>query len=157
MPMPIRFTAQGRESREKDHFAAPFPRWGKELRGLGGIEFVTAIFLLAIAVILHPGSAIAQSLEPRAYSNIPVGMNFLILGYAYQEGDVLLDPSVPLKDVSTEVHSSVLAYVRSLDVWGRSGKVDIIVPYAWLSASGKVGGEARDRKVSGFSDPAVRF
>jgi len=127
----------------------------KKLGWPGGIEFIAAS--LAIAVIFHPGLANAQSLEPRAYSNTPVGMNFLMLGYAYQEGDVLLDPSAPLKDVSAEIHSPVLAYVRSLDVWGKSGKVDIIVPYAWLSASGKVGGEARDRKVSGFADPAVRF
>jgi hypothetical protein len=122
----------------------------------GGIEFITAASL-AIAVIFYPGSVSAQSLEPRAYSNTPVGMNFLMLGYTYQQGDVLLDPSVPVKDVSVEIHSSVLAYVRSLDVWGKSGKVDIIFPYARLSGSGKVGGEERDRKVSGFADPAVRF
>ena len=127
----------------------------KKIGWPGGLGFLAAS--LVIAVIFHPGLANAQSLEPRAYSNTPVGMNFLILGYAYQQGDVLLDPSVPVKDVSTKIHSSVLAYVRSLDVWGKSGKIDVIVPYAWLSANGKVGGEGRDRKVSGFADPAVRF
>jgi len=131
-------------------FVKKNPAW------LGGIEFIAAASL-AIAVIFHPGLANAQSLEPRAYSNTPVGMNFLMLGYAYQQGDVPFDPSVPLKDVHAEIHSSILAYVRSLDVWGRSGKVDIIIPYAWLSGSGKVGGDERSRWVSGFGDPAVRF
>jgi len=130
----------------------------KKLSWPGGIEFIAAV-LLAIAIIFHPGSAKAQSLEPRVYSNTPVGMNFLMLGYSYQQGEVLLDPSVPLKDVNVKIHSSVLAYVRSLDVWGKSGKVDLIVPYAWLSGSGKVGGEdqSRNRNVSGFADPALRF
>jgi Putative MetA-pathway of phenol degradation len=127
----------------------------KKIGWPGGIEFIAAS--LAIAVMFPPGLANAQSLEPRAYSNTPVGMNFLVLGYAYQQGDVLLDPSVPVKDASVGIHSSVLAYVRSLDVWGKSGKVDIILPYAWLSGSGKVGGGEQDRKVSGFADPAVRF
>jgi hypothetical protein len=118
---------------------------------------MAAVVLLASVVIFHFGWANAQSLEPRAYSNLPVGMNFLMLGYAYQQGDVLLDPSVPVKDVNAKIHSSVLAYVRSLAVLGKSGKVDVIVPYAWLSGSGKVGEEERDRNVSGFADPALRF
>jgi hypothetical protein len=68
--------------------------------------------------MFYPGSAGAQSLEPRAYSNLPNGMNFLIVGYAYQQGEVLLDPSLPLKDVSMQIHSAVPAYVRSLDLLG---------------------------------------
>ncbi len=127
----------------------------------GGIEFFAAVALLAVAVLFHPGSANAQSMEPRIYSNAPVGMNFLILGYAYQRGDVLLDPSVPVKDVSVQAHSAVLAYSRSLDIWGKSGKIDMVVPYAWLSGSGTVqtvqeeGGV--NRNVNGFADPAMRF
>ena len=129
----------------------------KKLAWAGEIEFIAAVVSLALAVIFHPGSADAQSLEPRAYSNVPVGMNFLILGYTYQQGDVLLDPSVPVKDVSAKVHSPFLAYARSLDVFGKSGKIDIVIPYAWLSASGKVNEEGQSRNVSGFADPAVRF
>ena len=122
----------------------------------GGIKFIAAAWL-AIAVISHPGLGIAQSLEPRAYSNTPVGMNFLMLGYAYQEGDVALDPSVPIKNAHAEIHSTLLAYIRSLDMWGKSGKVDLIVPYAWLSGTGEVGGEERSRRISGLADPSVRF
>jgi len=128
-----------------------------KLPGPGGIEFIAAVASLALAIIFHPGSANAQSMEPRAYSNAPVGMNFLILGYAYQQGDVLLDPSVPVKDVSAKVHTAVLAYARSLDVFGKSGKIDIVVPYAWLSASGTANEVSQSRDVSGFADPAVRF
>jgi hypothetical protein len=31
-----------------------------------------------------------QDLEPRAYTNIPVGLNFLLAGYAYTAGGVYL-------------------------------------------------------------------
>ena len=85
----------------------------KRLIWPGEIEFIAAASL-AIAVIFHPGLGIGQSLEPRVYSNTPVGMNFLILGYAYQQGDVLLAPSVPLKDVM--LRSNLLSwpmYARS--------------------------------------------
>jgi hypothetical protein len=36
----------------------------------------------------------AQEIEPRAYSNAPVGVNFLIASYAYAEGGVAIDPSL---------------------------------------------------------------
>ena len=114
-----------------------------------------ALFLTAI--ICFPISAGAQSLEPRAYSNLPIGMNFLIAGYAYQQGDVLLDPSLPLKDVNMQIHSAVLAYARSLDLFGKSGRIDLLVPYAYLSGTGKLLEEERSREVSGLADPMLRF
>ena len=133
----------------------------KRLAWPARIEFIAAVALLGVAVLFHPGSANAQSMEPRIYSNAPVGMNFLILGYAYQRGDVLTDPSVPVKDVSVQAHTAVLAYSRVLDIWGKSGKIDMVVPYSWLSGSGTVqtvqeeGGV--NRNVNGFADPAMRF
>ncbi len=130
---------------------------GKTPAGFGGFEFIGAVALLFIGVLFRSGSADAQSMEPRAYSNAPVGMNFFILGYAYQQGDVLLDPSLPVTDVSAKAHTAILAYSRVLDVFGKSGRVDIVVPYAWLRASGNVNEVGRTREVPGFVDPAVRF
>jgi hypothetical protein len=137
-------------------------RWfeRRKLGGVGAIELLASIALLLLVFLFHPGPANGQSMEPRAYSNVPVGMNFFILGYVYQQGNVLLDPSVPVKDVSVKAHTAVLAYARSLDVFGKSGKIDMVVPYAWLSGSGTTTlgiEEERNRYVSGFSDPAVRF
>jgi hypothetical protein len=46
----------------------------KKLVWARGIQFSAAVALLAVAVLFHPGSVNAQSMEPRAYSNAPVGM-----------------------------------------------------------------------------------
>jgi hypothetical protein len=81
----------------------------------------------------------------------------VLAGYAYTQGNVGTDPSLPITDFTIRTHGPVLAYVRTLDVWGRSGKLDLILPYAWLSANAKVAGQAREREVSGFADPRVRF
>jgi Putative MetA-pathway of phenol degradation len=111
-----------------------------------------------VAVFLASAvTAQAQQLEPRTYSNTPVGMNFLLLGYGYTVGDVAFDPSVPIEDGHITVHSAALAYARSLDVWGRAGKLDIVLPYAWLSGTAKVAGRPESREVSGLGDPSLRF
>jgi hypothetical protein len=111
----------------------------------------------ALALVTVSFEAHAQDLEPRAYANTPVGLNFLIGGYAYSKGTVGTDPSVPLTDTEVKLNSAVLAYVRTLDLWGRSGKVDLIIPYTWADGRAKLAGQERTRKVSGFNDPRLRF
>jgi len=99
----------------------------------------------------------AQDLEPRAYANTPVGMNFLIGGYAYSTGAVGTDPSVPITDTEVDLNKAVLAYVRTVNWWGKPGKVDLIVPYTWAYGKAKLAGQKRERRVSGFGDPRLRF
>lgn len=113
--------------------------------------------LLIATGLVAPITAEAQQLEPRAYSNTPVGMNFLILGYGFTTGDVSLDTSLPIEDAKFTVHSAFLAYARALDVGGRSGKLDLVLPYAWLSGSTRIAGRPVSTEVSGLGDPQVRF
>jgi hypothetical protein len=116
-----------------------------------------SVVLLTIALVALGRGADAQDLEPRAYVNTPVGLNFLLAGYGYMAGVVATDPALPLQNADIKVHSAFLAYARALDVWGMSGKVDVVVPYAWLSGSADVMGQPREREVSGFADPRLRF
>ena len=119
---------------------------------------IVSLGLLAVLCFASPrDTAYAQELEPRAFANTPVGLNFLIGAYAYSKGTVGTDPSVPLTDTEVKLNSAVVAYVRTLDLWGRSGKVDLIIPYTWADGSAKLAGEGRTRKVSGFNDPRLRF
>jgi Putative MetA-pathway of phenol degradation len=115
-------------------------------------------FLFATFIILSKISFVnAQELEPRAYSNVPVGLNFFIAGYNYSVGGVLFDPAVPLENASITTHSSLFAYARSIKVGKISGKIDAIVPYAWLSGSADFMGERNYREVSGLGDPRLRM
>jgi hypothetical protein len=111
---------------------------------------------LVVGILAAAMTAEAQQLEPRTYTNTPVGMNFLLLGYAYTTGDVAFDTSAPIEDGHITVHSALLGYARSLDVWGRAGKIDVVLPYAWLSGTAKVAGQPQSREVSGLADPQVR-
>ncbi len=110
-----------------------------------------ALAMAAVAVPIR--GAHAQELEPRAYVNTPVGLNFLLAGYGYTTGDVVFNASAPIKDAEVQTHAGVLAYVRSLDVWGLSGKFGLVVPFAEASGSAKVAGQPRERQVFGLADP----
>jgi len=112
---------------------------------------------VVIAIVVPARKVYPQALEPRSYVNTPVGINFLLAGYGYTQGNVAFDASSPIKDAKVHVNSGVLAYARSLDVWGLSGKFAAVLPVAKVSGSAKVAGEERERKVSGLGDPILRL
>ncbi|MFI5315192.1 MAG: transporter [Myxococcota bacterium] len=112
-------------------------------------------------------AARAQDLEPRAYSEVPVGLNFAIAGYGYTNGEVSAPASVPLTNASVEGNGAVLAYARSIDVFGDSGKIDMVLPWGGVSGSAAFLVPApgtsnpleipRSRRVTGFGDPSLRI
>ncbi len=117
----------------------------------------SGVILTVIALLLAAVHARAGEIEPRAYVNTPVGINFLLAGYAYTDGGLSTAGSSPVKGAQLWMHTEVLAYARSLDVWGKSGKIDVIVPYSELSGSATASGQKRERNISGFNDPRFRF
>jgi hypothetical protein len=112
---------------------------------------------LSVVVLVGASAAHAQDLEPRAYVDTPVGMNFLIASYAYSEGGVSTDPSLPIQGAELTQNTFVLAYARALNVFGKSGKIDLILPFSELSGSALLGGQPVEREVTGFADPRFRF
>ncbi len=60
---------------------------------------------LACAVAAGALSARAQDIEPRAYSKAPVGVNFLIAGYAYTRGGVAFGPTLPITNPNLDTRA----------------------------------------------------
>ena len=85
------------------------------------------------ALFLPVGAAHAPELEPRAYSNTPVGLNFLVAGYSYAEGEIAFDPTLPIADARYRNNAEVIAYSHAMDVWGDSAKFDVTLPYSRFS------------------------
>lgn len=85
------------------------------------------------------------------------GVNFLIAGYAYSEGGLSFPAAVPIEGAEIKIDTGILGYARSLNVWGNSGKFDVIMPYSDLSGSALVAGEPQERQVFGLLDPRFRF
>jgi hypothetical protein len=108
-------------------------------------------------VLLLGEIAIAQELEPRRWSHLPVGANFAGVGYAYSDVDIFLDPALQLENVRADVHATVFSYTRVLDVFGKSGRIEFLVPYSIGRWEGLLEGEPASTRRSGFKDPRMRF
>ncbi len=115
------------------------------------------VFYLFLISELVLKTAQAQDLEPRLHANLPTGLNFLVAGYVYSEGGVSTDAASPIQNANLKIDSQVLAYARSLSMFGNSSKLDLILPSACLSGSAEVAGVSRERNVCGLYDPRVRL
>jgi hypothetical protein len=115
------------------------------------------LHLLALVLPTWSPATLAQDIEPRAYSNIPLGVNFVGIGYSHSTGGLAADPSVPLEDADLRTDAMLFGYARAIEVGGQSGKVDVALPYVWLDGTALLAGEPQRRRVSGFGDPRVRI
>jgi hypothetical protein len=102
-------------------------------------------------------TAAGQEMEPRAYSPSPRGTQFVLLTYGHQSGDVLLDASVPLQDVSIKLNAASVAYGRTFNLAGRQANVAVLAPYIWGTAQGTVFEDHIKVRRSGGGDLRVRF
>lgn len=112
---------------------------------------------LVLVVTLLSNFVQAQEIEPRAYTNAPIGVNFLVAGIGYSEGGISFDPAVRLTNANIKTDLAALAYARVLDIGGQSAKFDLIVPYASLNGTADYIGQPVARDISGFGDPKLRL
>lgn len=115
------------------------------------------VLVLVLVVTLLSNFVQAQEIEPRAYTNAPIGVNFLVAGIGYSEGGISFDPAVRLTNANIKTDLAALAYARVLDIGGQSAKFDLIVPYASLNGTADYIGQPVARDISGFGDPKLRL
>jgi len=107
-------------------------------------------------MLLMAAGARAQHLEPRAYANTPVGMNFLIAGYTYSTGGLATDPAVPLTNAKLDTHAPIVAYAHAFDAWGKSAKFDTVFGGGCLDGTADANGVPGQRDICGLLDPTFR-
>jgi hypothetical protein len=117
-----------------------------------------ALSYLAIAwSLLIVSNAAAQELAPRAYWPAPVGTNVALLAYQRNSGDIVIDPSLPITGVESEIDYFQVTYQRSFSLFGRSGAAQLSLPFADGLTEGTVEGEFLQRKTTGITDARLRM
>ena len=117
---------------------------------------ITYYLFLTVLLTVNLNPLSAQELEPRNLTNLPRGINFFSAGYAYASGNTLFDPSLPLEDFNARINSIIVAYVRSVNFWGKSGKLGVILPFAGGDFEGVFADEVFTDEYTGFGDIRIR-
>jgi len=122
----------------------------------GRQPWMTAV-AAALALLSIVGAACAQDMEPRAYSAVPTGTNFLIASYVRTTGSASLDTSLPISGVQASINTGILGYVRSFDMFGTTATAGIAVPYFDGEVRGQVFTQGERVFRSGLGDIRFRF
>jgi hypothetical protein len=117
-------------------------------------KFYSVILFLILLCITE--RVLAQDLDPRAYARVPVDATVLIAGFNYTYGSVVLDPTLPIKDLEAKVSSPILGIARTFSLFGLTSQAYVALPYSWAEASGKVLGEDSSITRNGFGDMRFR-
>lgn len=112
--------------------------------------------LLYITLFCSFNNLYSQAFEPRFLSDIPIKGNFIVAGYGYSKGDILLDPASPVQDLKSNLNNVFFAYARSLKLFNKLVRVDAVIPFAIADFNGVLNGEAASTSRTGFGDPMFR-
>ena len=113
--------------------------------------------VVALASLLCAQRGMAQELEPRSYTNLPIGETFVLVGGVRAEGGVAPVASSPLQDAELTIDTGVLGLAHTFDLAGSSAKADVAVGSTCYEGSAIFQGEFTEGRRCEYIDPRVRI
>ena len=113
---------------------------------------VWRVALVWVICSLWAAELTAQELTPRLYWPSPKGTKVLVTGYSYITGGVIFDRTIPISDANSRINTSILAYMQTIELWGRSSNLMVELPYAWGNTKGFLAGEPARRDFAATGD-----
>ena len=104
-----------------------------------------------------PFLCLAQDLEPRRWSHLPTGANFVGAGYAYTKADISFDPVLRIENGKMELHTWAARYIRTFELFEKSARIDLVQAYQRGRWHGLVNDVPKSVRRGGLSDSLLRF
>ena len=112
----------------------------------------TALVLL-LSPLLH-----AQDLEPRSYTNVPIGESFLVVGYIRSGGEIAPSgASSPIQDFELDIDAGAMGFAHTFALGEKSAKIDVVATRQCWEGSATYFGEFIEGRRCGYGDPKIRL
>ena len=98
----------------------------------------------------------SQDLDPWAYGNLPLKLNSLSATYAFMKGNVISDPGAPIQDFNVTTHKIVISYLRTFNLFGKLGRVQLPLPASYMSGNAVFRGNDTSGSRTGLDDLKLR-
>ncbi len=115
------------------------------------------VWLGTIVLILGALPAAAQEFTPRAYWPAPNGTRLLVVGVGRSTGDIIVDPSLPIVGVDSDIWFTQIGLLQTFSLVGRTASILVNVPYSRGLTEGTVGDRFLSRHLSGMADARLRL
>lgn len=99
----------------------------------------------------------AQDLEPRAYANMPKDGNVIVGSYGFMKGDVVSEPTLPIKDFLISSNNFGFGYLHTFGLAGKLARVQVAIPFVIMDGHATVNDEKITGNRTGFGDMRIRL
>ncbi len=110
-----------------------------------------------LAAFLWPGFCHGQSLEPRSYTNVPIGLNFAVVALGRLQGDLAPVPTAPLQDADLTIDFLAVGYAHTFELAGNSAKAALTASRTCYEGSATFQGEFVEDRRCEYLDPSLRL
>jgi hypothetical protein len=110
-----------------------------------------------ISYIFLTGILFSQELDPWAYGNLPTKLNMVGLSYSLIDGNFVSEPSAPIQDFNVTTSKVAAVYLRTFNLFGKLGRVQVSVPFSFMSGNAKLRGHDTSGSRTGFDDLRIRL
>lgn len=119
------------------------------------IKFARLIILMSL--LISSILSMAQDTEPRRWTNLPLGVKVVGVGYGYTFGNILFDPVLETEDVTITAHTLVASYVQPFRLGKKFARLDVFIPFSNARWEGLLQGEPTSIVRTGLLDPRIRL
>ncbi|MEP4484723.1 MAG: transporter [Halioglobus sp.] len=113
-------------------------------------------FVVWAVCLLTVSTLEAQELEPRSYTNVPIGETFLVLGGVRSEGELTPVSGSVLQDAELTIDVAVAGLAHTFALGDDSAKVDFVLARSCYEGSALFKGEFVEGSRCDFADPKLR-
>jgi hypothetical protein len=122
-----------------------------------GFSSIRKTNFLVVFLFFICNLSIAQDLEPRAYANMPKDANVAVASYGYMKGDVVSEPTLPIKDFVISSNNFGVGYLHTFSLANKLARVQVVLPYVIMDGKATVSGEQITGNRTGFGDMRIRL
>jgi hypothetical protein len=88
---------------------------------------------------------------------MPKGGNVIVASYGFMKGDVVSEPTLPIKDFLISSNIFGAGYLHTFGLGGKLARVQVAIPFVFMDGHATVNDEKITGNRTGFGDMRIRF
>lgn len=121
------------------------------------LQFAFLFIFGAVCAIPLSSISLAEELEPRRWTHLPINTNFIGGGFAHTDADISFDPVLKIEDGQADLHTWLAKYIRTFTLFDKTARVDLLQGYKEGRWTGLLDGVPTTVRRSGWTDTRLGF
>ena len=125
------------------------------------LKFLDKLILVFIIGVLFPlfisSTCLAEELEPRRWTHLPINTNFIGGGFAHTDADISFDPVLKIEDGQVDLHTWLAKYIRTFSLFDKTARVELLQGYQEGRWTGLLDGVPTTVRRTGWADTRLGF